>query len=1011
MSDTPPSPNGPAERADHNSCLRYNLCSSPLTQMQQAAASPVPAAKRQGVMGRSKTRPETPDGEQTVHIALLGGFRIQHGHVEVASDAWPLAKAASLVKLLALSPSGRLHREEIIELLWPALGREAGGNNLRQALFVARRTLETLGPGQADLLVRLGDFVALSSEHQIQIDVKDFERAAERANGSGDSELHAAAIALYAGELLPEDRYEDWALARRETLRSTYLGLLLEAARLDEACGRYPAAISWLSRAIDEDPANEEAHVALMRVYARSGRRRESLEQYRLLERALREELDAAPDQSSQQLHADILARRFPPQPAAASADPAGRGMAAPALPVYLTSFVGREREIASIRRMLATRRLVTLTGSGGVGKTRLASVLAAELEDSFPMGVRSVDLSALSDPALVQPVIMSTLDMETSDDPRTHIGNGPAPPERALLLLDNCEHLIETLTPLITRLLRARPWLHILATSREVLRVPGETVWNVKPLRLPDPHRDHTLEELRESEAVGLFLDRLRLRQPDLILTHEIAPHIVGICRRVDGLPLAIEMAAARAATMALPELEARLDDAITLLARPGYPGPPRHETLRATLEWSYQLLSEDERAVFARLAIFAGGWTLDAAEAVVAQPGEPALATTLSELVDKSLVVREGDLLNARYRLLAPVRQYAREQLAARGESERLWRCHADYFLNMAETAEPHLTGPKQGEWLLRLEREHGNFRAALRRALDAGEVDRATRLAGALAHFWWAHSHYTEGRAWLMAVLERMDESAALPRAKVLAGLANLAQYQGDWSATRQFCERQIELWRALGDRQGTARALGTLAMAVGELGDIERSVELLEESLEISREIGDQAQMARMLNSLGEVARLREQPERSIELYGQSLSIYEQLGDRQRATTVRHNLAYALQLQGQHHEAAELFRACLESYLQVGSDDGVAQCLTGLAGVAAVTGEPDRAAQLFGAAEALRTAIGATEDAADRAQTARHVALVRDALGEAELARLWDAGSQLPREQAIELAAGS
>ena len=413
-------------------------------------------------------------------------------------------------------------------------------------------------------------------------------------------------------------------------------------------------------------------------------------------------------------------------------------------LPLELSSFVGREKEVAEVKRLLGDNRLVTLTGPGGCGKTRLALAVAFEVVEDFGEGAWWVGLAPLSDPTLVPQAVAQAL--EVHEQPGFSLTETLADAlrnKRLLLILDNCEHLIEACARFAHTLLTSCRHLRILATSRETLGVAGEADWRVPSLTLPEVERPPSVDDAVHYEATRLFVERARSRLSTFSLTPENAQAVAEVCRKLDGMPLAIELAAARVAMLSVEQISERLEDPLRLLSAGDRTAEPRQRTLRATLEWSHELLSEPERLVFRRLSIFAGGWTLEAAEAVCAGEGleEEDVLELLSRLGDKSLVVAEvGSEDAVRYRMLEPVRQYAWKLLEDSGEAEQVRERHATYYLELAEEAEPELKGARQGEWLGRLEREHGKLRTALGWSIEGGDADLGLRLAGALERLWW-------------------------------------------------------------------------------------------------------------------------------------------------------------------------------------------------------------------------------------------------------------------------------
>jgi predicted ATPase/DNA-binding NarL/FixJ family response regulator/transcriptional regulator with XRE-family HTH domain len=500
-------------------------------------------------------------------------------------------------------------------------------------------------------------------------------------------------------------------------------------------------------------------------------------------------------------------------------------------LPIPLSSFVGREREVADVQRLLGAGRLVTLTGPGGIGKTRLALEAArgVSVEDSAD-GIALADLSPLTTPEVVPEQVAAALGVrEQSGQSLIELLADVLRSRRVLLVLDNCEHVLDVCADLAATLLPICPTMRILATSREPLGVVGEVTFSVPPLSLPDPEPEVSIERLLEGAAVRLFVERAQAARSDFVLKQEDAAALAGVCRRLDGIPLAIELAAARVGVLSIAQIAERLNDPLRLLVGGNRSAPARQQTLRATLEWSHELLDEPERRVFERLSIFAGGWTLEAAEAVCAGEGvEPeAVLDLLSHLVHHSLVLAELVDGVPRYRLLETLRQLARERLDQRVDAAATRDQHAEFFTTLAEQAASAMLGPDESIWLDRLEREHDNLRAALRRLIDERAVADAQRLAGALGRFWFFHGHLAEGRAWLAGVLAM--PGAAQPtrgRAACQFGSSVLAMAQGDRLEAEAAAHRARLDWQTLGIGGEEAFALylmGLLALMRGESAD--------------------------------------------------------------------------------------------------------------------------------------------------------------------------------------------
>jgi predicted ATPase/DNA-binding SARP family transcriptional activator len=932
-----------------------------------------------------------PDAPVNLRIWLLGGFRVRVGLRDIDPAAWRLRKARSLVKLLALSPGGRLHREQVLEFLWPHLNPDAASNNFRKILHVVRRTLEPAGTGESARYCRVhDDVVSLAAPGAVWIDVDAFAAAAAAARGGGDPAAYRAALDLYAGDLLPEDQYEEWSAGRRESLHQEWLALLADLAAVYESQRDEVRAIETLRLLVARDAGREDAHRSLMRLYALTGQRQQALRQYQALRESLSREFEAEPDEASRRLYEDIQAGRFPQpgSPGVRAAHPAVdfRATGRTNLPLQLTSFVGRARELAELRNSLIDNRQLTLTGAGGVGKTRLALEVAARLLQDFPDGVWLADLSVVADPAFVPQAVAGVVNVrEESGRLVSAVLGDYFLAKHALLLLDNCEHVAATCAQLAEQLLRRCPDLHVLATSREVLGVQGELVHRVSSLSSPDTRRSCPLGELRGFEAVQLFVDRAALSRPGFELTEENAPMVGLICAHLDGIPLAIELAAARLKSLPVDAIAARLDRRFRLLSGGTRTALSRHQTLRAAMEWSYDLLSEPERSLLRALSVFGGGFTIEAAQALGAsdQTDEMDVLELLGRLVDKSMVQLETAAGSARYRLLETVREFVRVKLAESGAADAARRRHAVFFLGLAERAEPELRGPRQASWLDRLEAEHDNFWVALEWSLGQPSDDTGLSLAASLAGYWHGRGYLTEGREWLERAL-RLGSAAGPAYAKVLEGAARLAFAQDDFGRAIAIMDEAVPLARARGDAQRLMLSLAWLGHAVWHRGDRSRGVALCAESQALARSSAPGWATAVALAEVATVAQHEGERERAIPLLEKSLAVFRAAGDTAGIAQCLQWLGVEAANQGEYGKAAALMQEALELQRHLGRKPAVATSLVRLGRIALFRGQPGEAIRLLEAGVALSEELGKTWDSPYHRKSSLGLALL--AVGE-------------------------
>jgi predicted ATPase/class 3 adenylate cyclase len=687
-------------------------------------------------------------------------------------------------------------------------------------------------------------------------------------------------------------------------------------------------------------------------------------------------------------------------------------------LPVQLTSFIGREPQMAEVKGRLSAARLLTLSGAGGTGKTRLALQVAADELDTFSDGVWLVELAPLSDPGLVPQSVATALGVrEEVGRPRLATLTDALRARHLLLLLDNCEHVVEACARLADGLLRACPELKILATSREALRIAGETTYQVPSLAFPERVDDravrsatHDATRITQYEAVRLFIDRAVVVATNFAVTDINAPAVAQICRRLDGIPLAIELAAARVRSISAEQIAARLDDQFHLLTG-GSRTLQRHQTLRALIDWSHDLLTEPERALLRRLSVFAGGWTLEAAEAVCSDdPSQgfilsAAVMDLLDGLVNKSLVAVTPEQPTMRYQMLETIRQYARERLAASNEERQVRAQHLEYFLGLAQSGEIDVVGREDPVYFQVLETELDNLRAALDWSLTGHKApEDALRLAGTL-RFLWNISYQTEGMKWLTAALEKNEHAVAGLRAKTLNGIALVASYQGNYPQMKTVCKESAVLAHEANDKHETALALELLGVATAMEGDLEDGISLLQQTRNLARQEDDKWMQGFHCVDLGYAVMRKGDYSDAETIFNQGVKVSREIGMKINEAYCLTFLAALKMRKKKFRQARNDLKESARIFIDVRDTFGPMMSLIYFAELAKAESKPEVAAKLFAAVAAICKAAGTTIFPLERATLDRSVTELRTELLEASFNAAWVEGQAMTLAQAL------
>lgn len=991
-------------------------------------------------------------------LRVLGGFDAKLDGDSVAS--FRSDKERTLLAYLAVESDRPHRREELAALLWGDLPEDAALNNLRKSLHHLRQVLGDSDSANPFLIVS-SKTIAFNLQSDQSLDVTTFASAIQQMQAHSHRRAETClrcqswliqAVNLYKGDLLqgfnlPDAvAFDEWMLVKREQLRQQMLIGLQRLTDIFERRGEYGPAQRYARQQAALEPWREVAHRQLMTVLARSGQRAAALAQFEVCRKALHAELGVEPEAATLALYEQIKrGDSWDPTPKATLN-----------LPAQTTPFLGRALELQRLRAWLQDPhlRLITLTGPGGMGKTRLALQAGFDLAFEFTDGIYFVPLAALRDPALVAATIAQSLGV-TSHGAQSieEILEAYLSPREILIILDNYEHLLPSAN-LLAQLLAACPRLTLLVTSREPLRLRGEQLYPVPPLDLPTPadlQATPAPEGLLHFGAVGLFVQQARAIQPDFALTSAEATTIVEVCRRLDGLPLAIELAAARVNLMApsamLTQLDKAANTALHFLTEGARDLPARQQTMRATIAWSYDLLTPPEQQLCQRLSVFLGGALLPAIESVTPAGFDVPLTTLLESLCDKNLIQKTASD-PVRFTMLETIREFAWDALQHAGALTATRHAHAQYFLQWAESIDPHLNGPDQGQWLTVLENDHDNLRATLTWALESQSTETAQRLAGSLWRFWDVHGHVPEGRRWLEQALAPAAITPPPVRAKALNGLGMLLWYQGDFDQSRATFTEALNIRRALNDSYGLAISLNNLGMVNWSLGNYDRALDLYAECLKFDQANNDVMGQGFSYGNLGLVYHHQGDFEKAHYYFEQSRVIFQQEGNRRHEAFAQHNLAMVCYQQGNYAQARALYTESLRTKEEISDKWGIAttlvylanvtlaegdfpqtrQLLTralqlheelgdrprlaavfdGLAALAVAEAQPQKAVQLFAVADQLRRTSAAHLHATDKLNRDRNLDPLRTQLPTPQFDSLWSTGQSLPLDAALKLA---
>ena len=1001
--------------------------------------------------------------DRPCRIEMFGGLRIRQGDRVVAR--FSTYKTGALLAYLAYHP--RLHsRESVIDLLWPDSPPSAGRASLNMALSSLRKQLEPPGVPRGAVLQTFRSSVQLNPAG-VRTDAAEFDEILNAASSLPDGPEYAKSLVevldSFEGGLLP-GYYEDWIVTEQERLAEQWLQASLRLIACLEKLGNYEHAVERARRAVAREPLREEAHCALIRAHCVAGQTTRARAQIKEMERIFYDELGEGPSSHAREIIEQSLAhtsnlkdrpfRRAEStvqnHPTTPTVDPPSVNAVASGtkpftsnLPLRFTRFFGREKELSKLLSHLSPdvgvygRRLVTITGPSGTGKTRLAVETGARLSDSYNGAVWFVPLDDLFDARHIPAAIADTMHLSHGAkvdplDPVVEFLNGTSPPNQPtstvcaaspkLLILDNFEHIALEGARFVVALMDRVPNLNLLVTSHRRLALPGEQLMSLSPLSVPSGHADTvegedyfqtttgvrgrrcTPAELIQYPAVQLFIDRAQATMPDFQVTPRNCDAVGRICAKLEGVPLALELAATRVQSLSLEQMVERLSDRFEILANRRMDKRSRHRSLWAAIDWSSNLLPPETRVLFGRLGVFRGGCDVNTAEDICQ---DRRALDHLTHLREQSLVRAEDRGGTMRFRMLESVREFATENLAG-DEARDLELRHRDYFLKKAEESEAKLYGLEQSAWVQWLDANHDNMRVAMRRCLDNKDRESAGRFAGALERFWWVQGRAAEGGEWLEAVLDCDGRLETPIRAKVLLCAGSMAWARNDFEKAEAFHLEALELNREMNDELGMARALGSLGNVARQRNQEGAARRYYEESLGPFRAADDVFGVATSLLNLGTLAEGRLDDEEAFALYDESLKLYRQLGDRHSISIALSNLGNIACNLEKTTLAASLLHESLAIRRELGDRKSAVSMLAEFGKLALSLRQPERAAQLLSACESLHDRMGLSMAPIYRTEFSAAMEKVRCGLDKGSYSSACREGREMTFDEAVQLA---